>query len=290
MLKKILSKILVGIGLLCCFYPLMSGLYDSWIQSRAVSSFISEMASGDQQDLDHIVAEARAYNNRLYSSRNGGITTERTNSDDYMSQLNFSQHGMMGSLEIPKIGVKLPILHGTGEDVLAKNVGHLEGSSLPVGGLNTRAVLTAHRGLPTAKLFTRLDEIVEGDQFFINTGSETLAYEVSGIEVIEPEEISVLDPVRGEDLVTLVTCTPYGLNTHRLLVTGHRVPYLPGVEAEIKQVGPSFRELLFSAVPFILLILAVYKPVKKLVRTRLKKGETDVKKAESSNLNSIGDI
>lgn len=215
MAKKIFSKLLLVIGLLFCFYPLVAGMYDSWLQSQSVSSFASQMHNSDAAQIEGIIDEAHSYNEKLYSLRTGILSpSERSDSEnaDYNSQLNFSVNGMMGSLEIPKIGVNLPIYHGTDESVLAKNVGHLQGSSLPVGGTNTRAVLTAHRGLPTAKLFTRLDEMEKGDQFFVKVGNETLAYEVRKIEVISPEDADQLDPVEGKDMVTLLTCTPYGIN------------------------------------------------------------------------------
>lgn len=274
MAKKIFSKLLLVIGLLLCFYPLVAGMYDSWLQSQSVSSFASQMHNSDAAQIQEIIDEAHSYNDKLFSLRTGILSpSERSDSEnaDYNAQLNFSVNGMMGSLEIPKIGVNLPIYHGTDESVLAKNVGHLQGSSLPVGGSNTRAVLTAHRGLPTAKLFTRLDEMEKGDQFFLKVGNETLAYEVRKIEVITPDDADQLDPVEGKDMVTLLTCTPYGINTHRLLVTGERVPYVPGIEETISQQGPSWREVLFAALPFLLLAAALYKPIKKYIRN--KKGE-----------------
>ena len=142
--------------------------------------------------------------------------------EHYETLLNVSQTGIMGTLSIPKINVELPIYHETEEEVLAAGAGHMEGTALPVGGENTRCVLTGHRGLPSSKLFTRLDEMKE-DLFFLDVCEKTFAYEVSEIEVIEPEDIQAIEPKRGEDLVSLVTCTPYGLNTHRLVVTGRRV-------------------------------------------------------------------
>ena len=145
----------------------------------------------------------------------------------YMACLNINDDEVMGIVEIPKIDVELPIYHTTDEDVLQIGAGHLEGSSLPVGGESTHAVISAHRGLPSATLFTDLDQLVEGDHFLLHILDDTLCYEVDQITVVEPDQTESLSVVEGEDLVTLLTCTPYGVNTHRLLVRGHRVPYVP---------------------------------------------------------------
>ncbi len=150
--------------------------------------------------------------------------------DNYEEVLNISGDGVMGYVEIPKINVYLPIYHGTGEDVLEKGAGHLEMTALPIGGENRHPVISAHRGLPSAELFTRLDEMETGDQFYIHVLDRTLAYEVDQIEVIEPEELSLLQPEEDKDLVTLLTCTPYAVNTHRLLVRGIRIPYTEDLE------------------------------------------------------------
>ena len=166
-------------------------------------------------------AEAEGYNQRLMLS--GGGMNEKEAGSDYESMLNPDGSGVMGYLEIPKISVSLPILHGTGDEVLARGIGHLQGSSLPVGGKGTHAVLTGHRGLPSARLFTDLDQMEETDRFRILTLGEELDYEVSEIRTVLPENTRDLKILPEEDLVTLVTCTPYGVNTHRLLVTGKRI-------------------------------------------------------------------
>ena len=155
----------------------------------------------------------------------------------YMNTLNIAGDEMMGSVEIPKIDIKIPIYHTTEEEVLNKGAGHLEGSSLPVGGANTHAVISAHRGLPSASLFTDLDQLKEGDHFLIHVLNETLCYEVDKISVVKPEDTSALAVEDGQDLVTLLTCTPYGVNTERLLVRGHRVPY---VEEKVKEEKTAF--------------------------------------------------
>ena len=152
----------------------------------------------------------------------------------YMSCLNLTGDGIMGKVRIPKIGVNLPIFHTTAEDILEIGAGHLEGSTLPIGGKGTHSVISAHRGLPSASLFTDLDKLEIGDNFFIEVLNETLAYEVDQILVVEPEETEALAVVEGEDLLTLLTCTPYGMNTQRLMVRGHRVPYSPNMIEEGK--------------------------------------------------------
>ena len=178
-----------------------------------------------------------------------------------------SKTGVMGVIVIPKISVKLPIYHGTEEDVLAVGAGHMEGSALPVGGENTRCVITGHRGLPNSKLFTRLDELKKEDLFFLDVCGRTLAYEVSKIEVIEPEITEVLEPEKGEDLVSLITCTPYGLNTHRLVVTGKRVPYRESERKNLPKKVPSIRELFFDGLPAAFLV-SVFVPKKRNRRKR----------------------
>lgn len=173
-----------------------------------------------------------------------------------MKCLNITGDGMMGTVEIPKIKVKLPIYHTTNDDVLQSAAGHLEGSSLPVGGENTHAVISAHRGLPSAALFTDLDKMKKGDHFLLHILKETLCYEVDEITVVEPEETGGLAVEEGMDLVTLLTCTPYGVNSHRLLVRGHRVPYNPEKLADEK-VPLSNMSLHTSYLLWIVLGLAV---------------------------------
>ena len=163
----------------------------------------------------------------------------------------------MGSLEIPKIDVNLPIYHGTGEEALSSGVGHLKGTSLPIGGSNTHAVLSGHRGLPSSKLLIRMDEIEKGDYFFIKICNQTLAYKVISIKVVDPEDVSSLEIKVNEDLVSLVTCTPYGINTHRLIVTGTRSEYEESNYDTIQESLPSFREMLFTLLPFILVLFRV---------------------------------
>lgn len=189
---------------------------------------------------------------------------------EYESLLNVSENGIIGYIEIPVINCSLPIYHGTDETVLQIAVGHIEGSSLPVGGLGTHCVLSGHRGLPSAKLFTNLDKLSEKDTFYIRVLNETLTYEVDQIRIVEPHEVEALEIEPGKDYCTLVTCTPYGINTHRLLVRGHRINNPAGAgavraTANAIQIRPALIAIVI-AIPMLLVLLIIL-----LVKTRKKK-------------------
>lgn len=221
-LRKTLETLAV-LGILATgFYPLVSNAWNQRAADRMMVEYRKSLWTDGTEDMMRAVkAEAEGYNQRLMLS--GGGMNEKEAGSDYESMLNPDGSGVMGYLEIPKISVSLPILHGTGDEVLARGIGHLQGSSLPVGGKGTHAVLTGHRGLPSARLFTDLDQMEETDHFRILTLGEELDYEVSEIRTVLPENTRDLKILPEEDLVTLVTCTPYGVNTHRLLVTGKRI-------------------------------------------------------------------
>lgn len=221
-LRKTLETLAV-LGILATgFYPLVSNAWNQRAADRMMVEYRKSLWTDGTEDMMRAVkAEAEGYNQRLMLS--GGGMNEKEAGSDYESMLNPDGSGVMGYLEIPKISVSLPILHGTGDEVLARGIGHLQGSSLPVGGKGTHAVLTGHRGLPSARLFTDLDQMEETDRFRILTLGEELDYEVSEIRTVLPENTRDLKIFPEEDLVTLVTCTPYGVNTHRLLVTGKRI-------------------------------------------------------------------
>lgn len=223
---------LAGLSLL--LYPFVANEWNNYRQKRLISSYeskVSELESDGEIDYEAEWKRAEAYNKALLPSilpDSFAIASASDEPDEeYMSCLDIAGDGMMGIVEIPKINIKLPIYHTTDEDVLAKAAGHLEGSSLPIGGENSHAVISAHRGLPSASLFTDLDKLKEGDHFLLHILDDTLCYEVDQIEVVEPKQTDSLAVEDGEDLVTLLTCTPYGVNSHRLLVRGHRVPYNP---------------------------------------------------------------
>lgn len=228
------------ISLCMLLYPWIS----NWVNQRAADSDViaydDNVKSKSEKEIDEMIEKAREYNRELAKTKviltDPFVETEEQRKEGlvYNSLLDFGGNGMMAYLEIPCIAVNLPVFHGTSAEVLETGIGHLEGSSLPVGGETTHAVLTGHTGLNRAKLFTDLTELKEGDLFFIHVGGENLAYEVSEINVVVPEDVSKLSIREGEDLVTLITCTPYGVNTHRLLVTGKRTTY---TEEAYKEAG-----------------------------------------------------
>ena len=218
----ILLVVVLLAGLSLLLYPTVADWWNSRHQSQAIASYVDTVTELDEDRYEELLAEARAYNELLLQDENRFLPDEE-DLEYYNSLLNVSGSGIMGYVEIPEIDVTLPIYHGTSEEVLQTAIGHIEGSSLPVGGESTHCVISGHRGLPSARLFTDLDQITEGDIFQLHVLDETLTYEVDQISVVEPDDVSLLAIEEGEDLCTLVTCTPYGVNSHRLLVRGHRV-------------------------------------------------------------------
>ena len=263
MLKKHLPTIIlivvftVGLGLL--LYPTVSDYINSLHQSRAISNYEDDLLSLPEADYSAIWQNAVEYNQRVYADTDRMRITEEEEAD-YLSQLNVLGNGIMGYIEISSINVKLPLYHGTSEEVLQVGVGHLANTSLPVGGENTHCVVSGHRGLPSAKLFTDLDQLVEGDVFLLHILDQVLAYQVESISIVEPTDMAVLDIVDGKDYCTLVTCTPYGINSHRLLVRGERIEYNEEVirtiqiTADAKKVDPTLVAPLV-AVPILLGLL-----------------------------------
>lgn len=245
-------------------YPAISNYLAERQQSDVIHTYQAKVDEMEQEKLDEAWEEARIYNENLagdpvhdpFVMGSGYVLP-----DNYSEVLNINGDGVMGHVEIPKIDVDLPIYHGTDEDVLEKGAGHLEMTALPIGGKNRHPVISAHRGLPSAELFTRLDEMEVGDEFYIHVLDETLAYEVDQIEVILPEELSAIQPEEDKDLVTLLTCTPYAVNTHRLLVRGTRVPYVePEEDAAAQAAGQKsgwMDEYLLAVLVGILILLLV---------------------------------
>ena len=241
-MKKKAGNLVIGIiflaGLSLLLYPFVANQWNNYRQKQLISGYeqvVSEKDAAEGIDYDAERKKAEEYNEALLPCvlPDSFALAESSGVDPvYMNTLNIAGDEMMGSVEIPKINIKIPIYHTTEEEVLNKGAGHLEGSSLPVGGVNTHAVISAHRGLPSASLFTDLDQMKVGDHFLLHVLDETLCYEVDKISVVKPEDTTALAVEDGQDLVTLLTCTPYGVNTERLLVRGHRVPY---VEEEVKE-------------------------------------------------------
>ncbi len=210
------------VGLSLMLYPSISDYWNSFHSTRVVSNYVETVSQIDNTRYDAIMEEARAYNRNLAEKINP-YYMKPSELEVYEDQLNVSYNRIMGYIEIDKIDVSLPIYHSVEESVLAVGIGHMEWTSLPVGGENTHCVLSGHRGLPSATLFSDLDQMEVGDTFCLNILDEILTYEVDQILIVDPDEADELRIVPGEDLCTLVTCTPYGINTHRLLVRGHRV-------------------------------------------------------------------
>lgn len=246
MKKKHISTIIIALiflaGLGFLLYPTVSNLWNRAHQSRAIATYTKQVEKLDDSQNKEMLKAARKYNKSLLKKSNHWKLSKK-DKKKYESLLDVSGTGIMGYIEVPKIDCSLPIYHGTDEGALQIAIGHLEGSSLPVGGKSTHCVLSGHRGLPSARLFTDLDQMEEGDVFVLNVLGRKLAYEVDQIKVVLPDEMSDLEIVQGKDLCTLVTCTPYGINTHRLLVRGHRTKYIEETvvrvqkEAEKKETG-----------------------------------------------------
>lgn len=227
----IIVSLLFLAGLSLLLYPFVSNQWNNYRQSKLISSYeetVNEKNAAGEIDYKVEEDRAEAYNNALLPSilpDSFAVAEASEEDEEYMSCLNLTGDGMMGYVEIPKINIKIPVFHTTEDEVLQKAAGHLEGSSLPIGGESTHAVISAHRGLPSATLFTDLDKLKEGDHFLLYILDDILCYEVDRISVVEPDQTESLAVEEGKDLVTLFTCTPYGVNSQRLLVRGHRVPY-----------------------------------------------------------------
>ena len=270
----IIFAILFLAGLSLLLYPFIANEWNNYRQKRLMSNYeevVAEKEAAGEIDYEAEWEKARAYNDALLPCilpDSFAVAEASDEDEEYMSALNLAGDGIMGSVEIPKIDITLPIFHTTEEDVLEQAAGHLEGSSLPVGGESTHAVISAHRGLPSAALFTDLDKLEEGDHFLIHVLDDTLCYEVDQITVVEPEETDTLAVVEGEDLVTLLTCTPYGVNSHRLLVRGHRVPYVP---EEVEDESTSGISLHTSYLLWVAVGLAVTGAVVAVLYRREKK-------------------
>lgn len=270
--KRISTKFLYIVGVLLCAFPLLSSIYTGVEQNNMLSTYKSEVTATDTQTIEEQVELAHKYNEALFQISNssvGDMSTDILSDESYNSILDITGKGIIGTIEIPKIDVNLPIYHGTDDDVLSNGIGHIQTSSFPVGGINTRTVVSGHRGLPNAKLFTRLDELVKNDLFYFKVGGETLAYKIYKIEVVKKDEApDVIGIEEGKDLATMITCTPYGINTHRLIITGKRVPYNPKKKKAITPKRMSLREIAFTALPFVIVFILLVKYVLKKRKER----------------------
>lgn len=260
---------LAGVSLL--LYPTVSDYWNALHQSRAIAQYAEEAARLDTEKQERLWKQAKDYNEELRKKANRYVMSEAERKE-YESLLNIAGTGIIGYIEIPKIHCALPIYHGTDEAVLQIAAGHIAGTSLPAGGAGTHTVISGHRGLPSAKLFTDLDKMAEGDTFLIRVLDETLTYAVDQILIVLPHEMEALEIEEGADYCTLVTCTPYGVNTHRLLVRGHRIENTPDangvrVTADAMQIEPVVAAP-FVAAPILLLLLVLL-----VIRTRKKNKE-----------------
>lgn len=250
--------LLMGLSLL--LYPSISDYWNSFHQSRSIIEYTQNVSTLDTEEYKKLWNLASDYNSKLIEKNNEYVLSS-DEKKEYESLLNVSDNGVMGYVEIPKIKCNLPIYHGTDESALQVAIGHLEWTSLPVGGESTHCVLSGHRGLPSAKLFTNLDELEIGDTFMLHVLAETLTYEVDQILIVEPQQTKNLKIVEGEDLCTLVTCTPYGINTHRLLVRGHRIENQDKsvfVNADALQIEPMVVALGLAIPILVILLLFVF--------------------------------
>ena len=257
--KKTLTILIFILGFAICMYPIVSSFIESMDHNEAIKSYSSSIEQIEDDRLLDELNKAYKYNDLLFQTQGVyiGSVSDKLSDEVYFSLLDNTGTGIMATISIPKIDVNLPIYHGTDDNVLSNGVGHLQTSSLPVGGNSTHSILTGHRGLPSSKLFTRLDELKINDLFYIYTCGEMLAYQVNEIVIIEPEDVESLDIKSDEDLVSLITCTPYGINTHRLVVTGNRIPYEEKEKEDIQINMMSCREILFTILPFSFMLFVI---------------------------------
>jgi len=267
-MKKHLSTILLFlvffIGLSLLLYPSFADWWNSFHQSQAISTYSEVVANMDNDRYEEVWSAAWEYNRSLIDRPNDYLLSEEQRIQ-YEGLLDVGQNGIMGYIEIPKIDVTLPVYHGTDEAVLQVAVGHLEWTSLPVGGESSHCVVSGHRGLPSAKLFTDLDKMELGDTFLLRVLDEVLTYEVDQILIVEPQETRELMIAEGQDYCTLVTCTPYGINTHRILVRGHRIEnakevVVRRVTADAVQIEPVIVAPLVAAPMLLILLVGLLIP------------------------------
>ena len=273
--SNIILILIFLVGLSVMLYPTVSDYVNQKNQSRAVASYSEEVENLSDVDYQAYFDAADDYNRRLAETPDAFYRPEEVSG--YTDTLDVSGTGIMGYITISKIGVELPIYHGTSDGVLQVAAGHLEGSSLPVGGAGTHAVISAHRGLPSAKLFTNLDQLEVGDTFTITVLDRVLTYEVDQISIVLPTETDLLQPVEGKDYVTLMTCTPYGINTHRLLVRGKRIENAENqkhirVTADALRIEPIIVAPAL-AVPMLLVLLVVMLAVPHLRKRKNQREE-----------------
>ncbi len=276
--STILLLVILVIGLSLLLYPTVSDYWNSFTQSKAVANYAEQLKNLDDTRYDQLWSDAQTYNHDLAKMPSGVVLSEEMEAR-YYEQLAVDDSGIMGLVEIPTIGVDLPIYHGTSEAVLQVAIGHLDWTSLPIGGEGSHCVISGHRGLPSAKLFPHLDQLQEGDIFMLHVLDQTLTYEIDQILIVDPHEIHPLFIVDGEDYCTLVTCTPYGVNSHRLLVRGSRIENLEEaktvrITADAMQIDPMIVAPMVAIPILLVLLVKLMLPKKSKRKAGEKRDET----------------
>lgn len=261
----VLLLIIMGVGLSLLLYPSIANYWNSFHASQVMTDYVETVSELKDNEVEKLWAEAVEYNKEI-SKRGGACRLSDAELEKYDNILNIGGNGVMGIIDIDSVGISLPIYHGTSEGVLQIAVGHVEWSSLPVGGESSHCVLSGHRGLPSAKLFTDLDLLREGDTFTVTVLDQVLTYEIDQIRIVLPDELENLKIENGKDFCTLVTCTPYGINTHRLLIRGHRIETINKhhIVSEAVTISPMIVAPVVAALPIIILLCLVFmKPKRK---------------------------
>jgi len=264
-ISTVVMTVILVIGLGIIAYPTFSDWWNSYHQSQAIANYVEAVEETDPKKLDAMLQAAQKYNASLADNANRLSMTDKER-DEYNALLNLTGNGLIGYVQIPSIGVNLPVYHGVDETHLQVAIGHIEGTSLPIGGKGTHAAVSGHRGLPSAKLFSDLDKLTEGDTFAFTVLNQTITYEVDRVRIVEPKDLSDLTIDADKDYATLITCTPYGINTHRLLVRGHRIETRSdhdAVPASAIQI-PNYIAIPAVAIP----VLFVYLLVALIIRSR----------------------
>lgn len=277
-MKKVVSVLVVLVllaGLAFILYPTVANLWNTMHHSQMVSHFLNNVSTLKQEEYDRIISDARNYNDKMAKTGIRKYVLSEDELNKYEGLLNINGDGMMGYLDIPSINVKIPVYHGSDEAVLQFAAGHIEWSSLPVGGKGSHTVISGHRGVPSAKLLSNIDQLKIGEYFILHILNETYTYQVDDIKIVLPKEIEQIQIDPQMDYTTLVTCTPYGINTHRLLVRGHRVSNLTDEEySQEKEKNNSYLFIVFAvAIITVVIVLCVIL----LIRRKKKRGEKYVK-------------
>ena len=270
---RISNWVLIGImilGLAILGYPSFADWWNNYHQAQSIHNYVRAVTSMNTEDYDRFFAEADEFNAWLRTQSNRYVMSDETK-ERYSKTLDVTGTGIMGYIDIPKVNISYPLYHGTNEEVLQTAIGHIEGTSLPVGGKGTHSALSGHRGLPSARLFTDIDQLVVGDTFMLQILDRTLTYEVDLVSVVLPEELQHLEIDPEQDYCTLVTCTPYGVNTHRLLVRGHRVE---NAAAEVRVVADAIQIRAEYVAPLVMIPMLTVMLVILLIRTGNKKKTT----------------